>query len=106
MAIAKRLLIIPIVILAIAAGYWWGIYSSENPSTLPLPRIKIASAENSALICAFMHTIPLTGIPGEKKHSQKHAARTNRSFCPWDIRVAIGAMSWNGWFSRIRILPT
>ena len=32
MANAKRLLFIPIVILAIAAGYWWGVYSSENPS--------------------------------------------------------------------------
>ena len=33
MAIAKRLLFIPIIILAIAAGYWWGIYSSKTPST-------------------------------------------------------------------------
>ena len=32
MAIAKRLLFIPIILLAIAAGYWWGISSSGNPS--------------------------------------------------------------------------
>ena len=32
MIIAKRLLLILALILAIAAGYWWGIYSSENPS--------------------------------------------------------------------------
>ena len=32
MAIAKRLLFIPIILLAIAAGYWWGISSLENPS--------------------------------------------------------------------------
>ena len=32
MAIAKRLLFIPIILLAIAAGYWWGISSSKNPS--------------------------------------------------------------------------
>ncbi len=33
MAIAKRLLFIPIILLAIAAGYWWGISSSKNAST-------------------------------------------------------------------------
>ena len=33
MAIAKRLLFIPIVLIAIAVGYWWGVYSSKNPST-------------------------------------------------------------------------
>ena len=76
------------------------------PSTPHPPRIKIASAENSALICAFMHTIQLTGIPGEKKLSQKRAARTNQSFYRWDIRVVTGVMLWNGWFFRIRILPS
>ena len=36
---SKYLLFIPIILLAIAAGYWWGVYSSKNPST-PSPAHK------------------------------------------------------------------
>ena len=78
MAIAKRLLFIPIILLAIAAGYWWGVYSSKIPP--PPPPRKIASAENSVPICAFTPTIPLIGIPGVKKHSQKRVSEDKPIF--------------------------
>ena len=54
MAIAKRLLFIPIILLAIAAGYWWGVYSSKNPST-PSPTQNRLSRELSPYLRLHAH---------------------------------------------------
>ena len=54
MAIAKRLLFIPIILLAIAAGYWWGVYSTENPST-PSPTQNRLSRELSPYLRLHAH---------------------------------------------------
>ncbi len=54
MAIAKRLLFISIVIFAIAAGYWWGVYSTENPPT-PSPTQNRLSRELSPYLRLHAH---------------------------------------------------
>ena len=55
MAIAKRLLFIPIILLAIAAGYWWGVYSSENPSPPPSTHQNRLSEELSPYLRLHAH---------------------------------------------------
>ena len=56
MITAKRLLFIPIILLAIAAGYWWGISSSKNPSEHdPTPTQNRLSRELSPYLRLHAH---------------------------------------------------
>ncbi len=61
MAIAKRLLFISIVIFAIAAGYWWGVYSTENPPA-PSPVQNRLSRELSPYLRLHAHN-PVNWYP-------------------------------------------
>ena len=71
MAIAKRLLFIPIILLAIAAGYWWGVYSSENPP-ISSPTQNRLSRELSPYLHLHAHN-PVDWYPwGEEALAKAH----------------------------------
>ena len=56
MITSKYLLLIPIILLAIAAGYWWGISSSKNPSEHdPTPTQNRLSGELSPYLRLHAH---------------------------------------------------
>ena len=88
MAIAKRLLFLPIIILAIAAGYWWGIYSSENPST-PSSTQNRLSGELSPYLRLHAHN-PVDWYPW----GEEALAKARREDKPIFLSVGYSSCYW------------
>ena len=88
MAIAKRLLFIPIVILAIAAGYWWGVYSSKNPPT-PSPAQNRLSLELSPYLRLHAHN-PVDWYPW----GEEALAKARREDKPIFLSVGYSSCYW------------
>ena len=88
MAIAKRLLFIPIILLAIAAGYWWGVYSSENPPT-PIPTQNRLSRELSPYLRLHAHN-PVDWYPW----GEEALAKARREDKPIFLSVGYSSCYW------------
>ena len=88
MAIAKRLLFVPIILLAIAAGYWWGVYSSENPST-PSPVQNRLSRELSPYLRLHAHN-PVDWYPW----GEEALAKARREDKPIFLSVGYSSCYW------------
>ncbi|MDE2724962.1 MAG: DUF255 domain-containing protein [Gemmatimonadota bacterium] len=88
MAIAKRLLFIPIILLAIAAGYWWGVYSTENPST-PSPTQNRLSRELSPYLRLHAHN-PVDWYPW----GEEALAKARREDKPIFLSVGYSSCYW------------
>ncbi|MYF74322.1 MAG: DUF255 domain-containing protein [Gemmatimonadetes bacterium] len=88
MAIAKRLLFIPIILLAIAAGYWWGVYSSKNPSA-PTPTQNRLSRELSPYLRLHAHN-PVDWYPW----GEEALAKARREDKPIFLSVGYSSCYW------------
>ncbi len=88
MAIAKRLLFIPIILLAIAAGYWWGVYSSENPPA-PSPAQNRLSGELSPYLRLHAHN-PVDWYPW----GEEALAKARREDKPIFLSVGYSSCYW------------
>ena len=89
MAIAKRLLFIPIILLAIAAGYWWGIYSSKNPSTPSPTHQNRLSQELSPYLRLHAHN-PVDWYPW----GEEALAKARREDKPIFLSVGYSSCYW------------
>ncbi len=88
MAIAKRLLFIPIILLAIAAGYWWGVYSSKNPP-VPSPAQNRLSGELSPYLRLHAHN-PVDWYPW----GEEALAKARREDKPIFLSVGYSSCYW------------
>ena len=89
MAIAKRLLFISIVILAIAAGYWWGVYSSDNPTTPSPAHQNRLSGELSPYLRLHAHN-PVDWYPW----GEEALAKARREDKPIFLSVGYSSCYW------------
>ena len=89
MAIAKRLLFIPIILLAIAAGYWWGVYFSKNPSTPSPTHQNRLSQELSPYLRLHAHN-PVDWYPW----GEEALAKARREDKPIFLSVGYSSCYW------------
>ena len=90
MITAKRLLLIPIILLAIAAGYWWGISSSKNPSEHdPTPTQNRLSRELSPYLRLHAHN-PVDWYPW----GEEALAKARREDKPIFLSVGYSSCYW------------
>ena len=85
---SKYLLLIPIILLAIAAGYWWGVYSSENTST-PSPAQNRLSRELSPYLRLHAHN-PVDWYPW----GEEALAKARREDKPIFLSVGYSSCYW------------
>lgn len=86
---SKYLLFIPIVLLAIAAGYWWGIYSSKNPSTPSTAHQNRLSGEISPYLRLHAHN-PVDWYPW----GEEALAKARREDKPIFLSVGYSSCYW------------
>ena len=89
MAIAKRLLLIPIILLAIAAGYWWGVYSTKNPSPSSPAHQNRLSGELSPYLRLHAHN-PVDWYPW----GEEALAKARREDKPIFLSVGYSSCYW------------
>ena len=86
---SKYLVLIPIVLLAIAVGYWWGVYSSENPTTPSPTHQNRLSRELSPYLRLHAHN-PVDWYPW----GEEALAKARREDKPIFLSVGYSSCYW------------